>query len=216
MTKSKMSKNPIFHRKTKATTHGDFLDSVALFKMGQMDLNQLEKAFQQHHEKPLGSELAKRVVKQIDPTWYVPIPKMNEVVRREDREQEIAQVDAEFREVMENSMYPRQDIDYDDIRPIPIPPFTFPPGTSFREQIILKISYLDQKVHIEKENERRKILREVVLKELDPFDRLMEQIISDRLQGKFPEKPIDPTMNKHFARPDSYIRTYMAGKYRFT
>ena len=141
---------------------------------------------------------------------------MNEVVKREDREEEIAKVDAEFREVMENSMYPRQDIDYDDIRPIPIPPFTFPPGTSFREQIILKISYLDQKVHIEKENERRKILREVVLKELDPFDRLMEQIISDRLQGKFPEKPIDPTMNKHFARPDSYIRTYMSSKYRFT
>lgn len=44
----------------------------------------------------------------------------------------------------------------------------------------------------------------------------MEQIISDRLCGKFPEKPIDQTLNQHFARPDSYIRTYMAGKYRFT
>lgn len=71
-------------------------------------------------------------------------------------------------------MYIRQDIDYDDIRPIPIPPFTFPLGTSFREQIILKISYLDQKSQIEKENEKREALRDVVLKELSPFEKLME------------------------------------------
>ena len=84
MTKQQIAKDPIFHRKTKGTTHGDFLDSVALFKMGQMDLNQLEKAFQQHLDKPLGSEMAKRVVKKIDPSWYVPIPKLKEMVKREE------------------------------------------------------------------------------------------------------------------------------------
>ena len=63
----------------------------------------------------------------------MPLPKSKAQVIKKDRELEQELLDNEFRETMENSMHPRPDINYDDIRPVPIPPFIFPNGTSFRE-----------------------------------------------------------------------------------
>ena len=40
----KMKRNPYFDRRTRSTQHSDYLDSVALFKLGQIDLRQLETA----------------------------------------------------------------------------------------------------------------------------------------------------------------------------
>ena len=54
------------------------------------------------------------------------------------------------------------------------------------------------------------------MRELDPFDRLLEKIKTDRMMNKFPEKPIDPTLQSHFMNKDSYIRHYTESKYHFS
>ena len=49
---------------------------------------------------------------------------------------------------------------YEQVSPILIPPFVCAPGTSYKDQIAMKIAYIERKKKVEEENVRREELRQ--------------------------------------------------------
>ena len=161
-----MNKSPYFNRKTRSTKHGDYLDSVALFKLGQIDLKQLETAIEVAKVNGVNF-VSPKGFKEIDLQEFIPVlPKSNHTSPKQSHE---------ISEVKFDLKYDRND---KLLSPIPIYPFTFRSGQSFKDVLLLKLDYLKMRARTEEENKKRYELRQANKKHnnVDPFIKMMSEI----------------------------------------
>ena len=138
-----MKRSPYFDRWTRSTHHSDYLDSVALFKLGQIDLRQLETALNVFNESGL-KFVSPKVLKKINHQDFIPVVQSTKPESSQKEELKVVEEDSQ-----------------PDLKAIPIYPFSTRPGLTYGETVMEKKEYYKHKHTIEIENKRRYEVRNV-------------------------------------------------------